>query len=98
MRKIHDREQIGGHHAAGAEKGGLAEREQAGEAEQDVEADAEQAPDQDAVDRGGREAEVRQDERRGDQPDGRQRLDQKGTLPEHQIAALIRGRRVPSSP
>ena len=55
VRKIHHREQIGRDHAAGAEKGGLAEREQPGEAEQDVEADAEQAPDQDAVDRSGRE-------------------------------------------
>ena len=53
---------------------------QAGEAEQDVEADAEQAPDQDAVDGGRREAEMGQHERRGDQPDRRQRLDERGDV------------------
>ena len=43
-------EQIGGHHAARAEKGRLAERQQPGEAKKDVKAEAEQAPDQDTVD------------------------------------------------
>ena len=84
-------EQIGGDEAAGAVERRLAERQQAGVAEQDVEADAEQAPDQDAVDRVGREAEMRQHERRGDQADRRQRLDQEGALLRHQTAALIRG-------
>ena len=65
---------------------------QPGKAEQDVEADAEQAPDQDAVDRGGRKSEMGQHERRGDQPDRRQRLDKKGAFPEHQLTAFIRGR------
>jgi hypothetical protein len=68
VRKTLDRQQIGGHHAARAEEGGLAEREQAGDAEQDVETDAKQTPHENAVDRGWRKAEVRQDERRGDQP------------------------------
>src|SRR5262249_54056586 len=79
-------------HAAGAEERGLAEREQTGEAEQNVEADAEQAPDQDAVDRRRRESEIRQDERRRDQPRGRQELDDEWALPEHAVIALIRGR------
>ena len=91
-------EQIGGDEAAGAVERRLAERQQAGEAEQDVEADAEQAPDQDAVDGVGREAEIGQHERRHDQPDRGQRLDQEGTLLEHQATALIRGPRVPSRP
>ena len=92
VRKTRDREQIGGDHAAGAEKGRLAERQQPGKAEQDVEAEAEQAPDQDAVDRGGREIEIGQHEGRGDQPDRRHRLDEMGVSPNHQMTALIRGR------
>ena len=44
MREAGDGEQIGGDEAAGAIKGGLAERKQAGVAEQNVEADAEQTP------------------------------------------------------
>ena len=76
LRKAGAGQQVGGDEAAGAVEGRLAERQQAGVAEQDVEADAEQAPDQDAVDGVGREAEMRQHEGRGDQADGRQRLDQ----------------------
>ena len=90
--KIHDRQEIGRDHAAGAEERGLTEREQSGEAEQNVEAQSEQSPDQDAVDRGRREPEIRQDEWRGDQPDGRQDFNEEGALPEHQMTALIRGR------
>ncbi len=92
VRKARDRQQIGGDHAAGAEKGGLAERQQAGKAEQDVEAEAEQAPNQDAIDRGGGKSEIRQYERRGDQPGCRQRFDEIGTLLEHQTTVFIRGR------
>ena len=73
-------QQIGGDEAAGAVERRLAERQQPGVAEQDVEADAEQAPDQDAVDRVRREAEMRQHERRGDQADRRQRLDQEADV------------------
>jgi hypothetical protein len=89
--EIQDGEQIGCDHAAGAEESRLPEREQTGEAEQDVEADAEYAPDQNAVDRRRGEAEIWQDERRGNQRRGRQSLNEKGVLPEHQMTALIRG-------
>ena len=55
-------EQIGGEHAAGAEEGRLTEGQQAGVAEQEIETQPEQAPYQDAVDRGRREAQMRQHE------------------------------------
>ena len=78
-------QQVGGDEAAGAVERRLAERQQAGVAEQDVEADAEQAPDQDAVDRVGREAEMRQHERRRDQAERRQTIStRKRSLLEHQ--------------
>ncbi len=91
IRKACARQQVGGDEAAGAIKRRLAEGQKAGETEQNIEADAEQAPHQNAVDRVGRKAEVRQHERRNNQPDRSQRLDQKRTLLEHQIDALIRG-------
>ena len=91
VRKAGAGQQIGGDESAGAVERRLAERQQPGEAEQDIEADAEQAPDQDAVDGVGREAEMRQHERRHDQADRRQHLDQKGTLLEHQMTTFIRG-------
>ena len=89
--KARAREQVGGDEAAGAVEGRLAERQQAGVAEQDVEADAEQAPDQDAVDGVGRGSEIGQHERRRDQADRGQRLDQERALLEHQATAFIRG-------
>ena len=92
VREADDGEQIGRDHAASAEEGGLSEGEQAGEAEQDVEADPEHTPNQNAVDRRRRESKVRQDEGRGDQPDGGQRLDHERTLPNPTGTALIRGR------
>ena len=92
VREAYDREQIGRDHAAGAVERRLAERQQAGKAEQDVEADAEQAPHHDAAHGRRRKAEMGQDERRGEQTDRRQNLDHKGTLPEHQAIAFIRGR------
>ena len=57
-----------------------------------IEADAEQAPYQNAVDRGRREPEIGQDERRGDQSGSRQGLNEKGTLSEHRDGRTIRGR------
>ena len=90
--EVGDREQIGRNHAAGAEESRLAEGKQPREAEQNVEADAEQAPDHDPIDRRRCEPEVRQHKRRGDQSYGCQNLDDKGALPEHQRAELIRDR------
>ena len=89
--KIDLGQEIGGEHAARAEERRLSEREKARVAEQDVEAEAEQAPDQDAVDRRRREAEMGQHERRGDQPESREGLDQEGALGVHLQASVIRG-------
>ncbi len=84
-------QQIGRDKTAGAVERRLAERQQPGKAEQDIEAEAEQAPDQDPVHGVGGKAEMRQHERRNDQADRRQCLDQKGTLLEHQMTTFIRG-------
>ena len=84
-------EQIGRDETAGAVERRLAERQQSGEAEQDVEAETEQAPDQDPVHGIGCKPEMRQHERRDDQADRRQRLDQKRALLEHQMTTFIRG-------
>lgn len=84
MGEAGDGQKIGRDEAAGAVKRRLAERQEAGESEQDIEADSEQAPHQNAVDGVRRESEVRQNEGSDDQADGRQRLDQKGALLDHE--------------